>query len=219
MDFTLLGTAVRFDNLPAGPEPVIATVPALEFVRLLEMGIVPTGLAVGAHYEWLQQSQKGPNLATGGMSGYNTPLTELTNFWEKIRGAAHAELRSAGAKQGNGVLANVHFGELLCPETSVKQPVQYLGRHIVIGAVIDTSSRASVPRGVRIVPPAEGSLALTSRVPSAAAGKRRRTACSCISAQIAAHGGATVTAPICGADMLAAGSVQVIGRKGRIPDL
>ena len=156
MDFTLLGTAVRFDNLPAGPEPVIATVPALEFVRLLEMGIVPTGLAVGAHYEWLQQSQKGPNLATGGMSGYNTPLTELTNFWEKIRRAAHAELRSAGAKQGNGVLANVHFGELLCPETSVKQPVQYLGRHIVIGAVIDTSSRASVPRGVRIVPPAEG---------------------------------------------------------------
>lgn len=40
------------------PEPVArrladATVPALEFVRLLEMGIVPTGIAIGARYEWL----------------------------------------------------------------------------------------------------------------------------------------------------------------------
>lgn len=59
MDFTLLGTAVRFDNLPASPEPIVATVPALEFIRLLETGIVPTGLAVGARYEWLQQSQWG----------------------------------------------------------------------------------------------------------------------------------------------------------------
>ncbi len=151
MDFTLLGTAVRFDNLPASPEPIVATVPALEFIRLLETGIVPTGLAVGARYEWLQQSQWGPSLATGGMSGYNTPLTELTNFWESIRRAAHAELRRAAAKQGNGVLADLHFGQLLRPETDDKQPARYLGHHIVIGTVVDTPRAAPVPHDVRAV--------------------------------------------------------------------
>ena len=32
----------------------MATVPALEFVKLLEADVVPTGIAIGAHYEWLQ---------------------------------------------------------------------------------------------------------------------------------------------------------------------
>src|SRR5262249_35089794 len=39
MDFTLLGAAIKVDGLPASSDPVIATVPALEFVRLMEMGI------------------------------------------------------------------------------------------------------------------------------------------------------------------------------------
>ena len=53
MDFTLIGTAVRLARLAPSADPVVATVPALEFVRLLEADIVPVGIAVGACYEWL----------------------------------------------------------------------------------------------------------------------------------------------------------------------
>ena len=53
MDYSLVGTAVKVDGLPASSAPIIATVPALEFVKLLEADVVPTGIAIGAHYEWL----------------------------------------------------------------------------------------------------------------------------------------------------------------------
>jgi hypothetical protein len=170
MDFTLLGTAVRVDGLPPSRDPVIATVPALEFVRLLEMGIVPTGIAVGARYEWLgggigwgQGREWG-----GGGSGWsdrgartrlqwqtslfagNRPLTELGTFWESIRRDAHADLRAHAATMGNGVLAHTNFGQLLRQERD-KQPPAYLGRHIVVGTVIDSPFGAPVPHGIEPV--------------------------------------------------------------------
>ena len=48
MDFTLIGTAVYVEGLPPSVEPIVATVPALEFVKLLEADVVPTGIAIGA---------------------------------------------------------------------------------------------------------------------------------------------------------------------------
>jgi len=49
MDFTLVGTAVYVEGLPPSDDPIIATVPALEFAKLLEADVVPTGIAIGAH--------------------------------------------------------------------------------------------------------------------------------------------------------------------------
>jgi hypothetical protein len=142
MDFTVIGTAVRIDGLAASPDPVVATVPALEFVRLLEAGIVPVGLAIGAQYSWLT-----PCLALGAMNldGRNlpftsTPLTELTRFWEGVRRYALAELGRDARRQGNGVLAHTHFGELIKVAGGENAPPRFLGRHIVIGTVIDTQA-------------------------------------------------------------------------------
>jgi len=158
MDFTLLGTAIRVEGLPASKDPVVATVPALEFVQLLEMGIVPTGIAVGARYEWLG----GNNWSTGGNWGGrvtqlqssvfagNRPLTELGQFWESIRRDAHADLRRHAATMGNGVLAHTHFGQIIKRERD-KQPPAYLGRHIVIGTVVDTPFGAGIPHGIEPV--------------------------------------------------------------------
>ena len=151
MDFSLVGTAVRFESLPPSKKPVIATVPALEFVRLLEMGIVTVGLAVGARYAWLTQSDSRPNFSTNGMAWSNTPLPKLSQFWEKVRRDAHAELRRHAVKQGNGVLADVHFGQLLEREGGENQPKRYLGRHIVIGTVVDTPRFAPVPHDIHPV--------------------------------------------------------------------
>jgi uncharacterized protein YbjQ (UPF0145 family) len=155
MDFTLIGTAVRIERLQPSAEPVIATVPALEFVRLLEADIVPVGIAVGARYEWLGYRGFGRGGSWGGgwdsrarrtawqtRSWTNQPLTELTDFWERIRREAHADLRRAAALQGNGVLAHTNFGQLIRREQD-KAPPAYLGRHIVIGTVVDT--RPGIP--------------------------------------------------------------------------
>ncbi len=162
MDFTLIGTAIRVEGLKPSPDPVVATVPALEFVRLLEMGIVPTGIAVGARYDWLGgglgYNGWGSSNAWGGRQTQwqssvfagNQPLTELGTFWEGIRRQAHAALRANAATMGNGVLAHTHFGEILKQERD-KQPPAYLGRHIVVGTVVDTPRGAGVPHGVEPV--------------------------------------------------------------------
>ena len=158
MDFTLIGTAIRVDGLPASPDPIVATVPALEFVRLLEMGIVPVGIAVGARYDWLGYNRGGwgngwqgqqTQWQTSAFAG-NQPLTELGQFWEGIRRDAHSALRSNAATMGNGVLAHTHFGQILRREQD-KQPPAYLGRHIVVGTVVDTPRGAAVPHGIEPV--------------------------------------------------------------------
>ncbi|HEU5068250.1 MAG TPA: heavy metal-binding domain-containing protein [Sphingomicrobium sp.] len=165
MDFTLIGTAVRLDRLPPGKDPVIATVPALEFIRLLEADVVPVGIAVGACYDWLNNMMGGFGGAMTysrgwGASGWQTqsqmqswsnqPLHELTDFWESIRRQAHADLRRAAGSQGNGVLAHTQFGQLIRREQD-KQPPAYLGRHIVIGTVVDTRRAAELPHGIEPV--------------------------------------------------------------------
>ena len=156
MDFTLLGTAIRVDGLPPSKDPVVATVPALEFVQLLEMGIVPTGIAVGARYEWLGMNWGGgwggarmTQMQSSVFAG-NQPLTELGQFWEGIRRDAHAELRAHAATMGNGVLAHTQFGQIIRRERD-KQPPAYLGRHIVIGTVVDTPFGADIPHSIEPV--------------------------------------------------------------------
>jgi hypothetical protein len=145
MDFTLVGTAVRIEGLRASPDPVVATVPALEFVRLLGADIVPVGIAVGARYEWLNGSGWGGSWGDAAAvrrvqrqegSWTSQPMTDLTAFWERVRRAAHADLRRAARAQGNGVLAHTQFGQLLRQERD-KQPPAFLGRHIVVGTVVD----------------------------------------------------------------------------------
>ena len=148
MDFSLLGTAIRVDGLPPSVEPVIATVPALEFVRLLEMGIVPTGLAVGACYEWLNDPMKSLG---GSWTMNNQPLTTLGQFWERVRRYAHANLKDDARRQGNGVLAHTQFSQLLKREGDQNIPDSYLGRHIVIGTVVDIRPGDGVPHHIQTV--------------------------------------------------------------------
>jgi hypothetical protein len=144
MDYTVLGTAVRIDGLPPSTDPVIATVPALEFVRLLEAGIVPTGIGIGAHYDWLPAT--GLNL-DGSWSFANQPLTMLGSFWESVRRQALRELYEDTRNLGTGVLAHTHFGQLLKFEEEGR--LRYLGRHIVIGTIVESRRGMEVPHDIR----------------------------------------------------------------------
>ena len=109
MDFTLVGTAAYVEGLPPSTEPIVATVPALEFVKLLDAEVVPTGMAVGAKYDWLTDwQQQCHDVPVDGQ--HREPA--LGGFWREVRRDAHAELRRNAQPQGNGVLAHVNFSQM-----------------------------------------------------------------------------------------------------------
>jgi hypothetical protein len=146
MDYSLVGTAVRIEGLPPSNTPIVSTVPALEFIQLLEAGIVPVGLAVGARFQW----SNGP-LDAGAGYGWrnNQPLLQTTAFWERIRRNAHSDLRADAARQGTGVLAQLQFSQLFMVEKP--EPGRLLGRHIVIGTVVDCQEGATFHRPIEFV--------------------------------------------------------------------
>jgi hypothetical protein len=147
MDFTLVGTAVRVAGLPPSPDPVIATVPALEFVQLLEADVVPTGIAIGAHFEWLAD-WRGTATRRGWL---NMEATQLSHLWERVRQRAHAELRQNARGRGNGVLAHLNFSQMFEREMGENQPTQYLGRHIVIATTVDARRGVPIPHDIKMV--------------------------------------------------------------------
>lgn len=146
MDFTLVGTAVKIDGLPPSSDPVIATVPALEFVKLLEADVVPTGIAIGAHYEWMNDWRG--NAAMRWMG--NIESQALSNLWEIVRRQALAELRQSAQRQGNGVLAHVNFSQMFEREGQNEVKV-YLARHIVVATTVDARRGVPVPHEIQIV--------------------------------------------------------------------
>ena len=141
MDFTLVGTAVKVEGLAPSPEPIVATVPALEFIKLVEADVVPTGIAIGAHYEWMSDWRSRTTLWG------NVESKALTNLWEIVRQRAHAGLRENARPQGNGVLAHINFSEMFEVERGENQPKQYLARHIVIATTVD-ATRATLPHPI-----------------------------------------------------------------------
>jgi hypothetical protein len=147
MDFTLVGTAVRVEGLPPSSEPIVATVPALEFVKLIDADVVPTGIAIGAQYDWLDDWRGSTNLTWMG----NIESQALTRHWESVRRQAHARLRQSAQGQGNGVLAHVNFGEMFEFEGGENQPRRYLARHIVVATVVDARRGAKIPHDIRMV--------------------------------------------------------------------
>jgi hypothetical protein len=147
MDFTLTGTAVYVDGLPSSEEPVVATVPALEFVKLLEADVVPTGIAVGACFEWLYDWR---GTADERWSYFNTEAIRLSELWERVRRNAHWNLRKNARDQGNGVLAHVNFSQMFEGEGEGSRK-QYLARHIVIATTVDARPHAQFPHAVAVV--------------------------------------------------------------------
>jgi len=149
MDFTLIGTAVKVEGLPASSDPIIATVPALEFVKLLEADVVPTGIAIGAHYEWLSDWRNSANQAWMG----NSESRQLSSLWETVRERAHAQLRESARPRGNGVLAHLNFSQMFERETEVndRKITEYLARHIVIATTVDARRGTPLPHEFKMV--------------------------------------------------------------------
>ena len=145
MDFTLIGTAVSVEGLPPSNDPIVATVPALEFVKLLEADVVPTGIAIGAHYEWLADYNRSARMTWRG----NIESQTLSELWEIVRQRAHQNLRSHARTQGNGVLAHLNFSQMF--ESEQNNAPQYLARHIVVATTVDAKRGATFPHDIKIM--------------------------------------------------------------------
>jgi uncharacterized protein YbjQ (UPF0145 family) len=146
MDFTLVGTAVYVEGLPPSNEPVVATVPALEFVKLLEADVVPTGIAIGAYYEWLTDWLGN---ATQKWMG-NVESGQLSSLWERVRRHAHQELRVNARGQGNGVLAHLNFSQMFEGEGQNDRKA-FLARHIVVATTVDARRGVPLPHKIHMV--------------------------------------------------------------------
>jgi hypothetical protein len=155
MDFAVYGTAVAVDSLPPSKSPLVATVSALEFVRLLEAGIVPVGLAIGAHYDWLYNPAYRPMNTVNSMIGYqyqNAELTTVSQFVNRVRQAAYGLLASDGARLGTGVLARTQFSELLYFEPEENNPGgRCMYRHIAMGTAVQHEPGMHRPVKVKAV--------------------------------------------------------------------
>ncbi|MDE8346339.1 MAG: heavy metal-binding domain-containing protein [Acidocella sp.] len=149
MDFSLVGTAVKIDGLPASEDPIVATVPALEFVKLLEADVVPTGIAIGAHYEWLTDWRG----YASGMGWWNQESRQLSDLWEGVRQRAHANLRDSARPRGNGVLAHLNFSQMFERERDINEQKvkEYLARHIVIATTVDARRGTPLPHQFQMV--------------------------------------------------------------------
>ena len=145
MDFSLVGTAVYVDGLPPSNEPIVATVPALEFVKLIEADVVPTGIAIGAHYEWMSDWRGRARMDWMG----NIESRSLSDLWEFVRQQAHQNLRSHAQSQGNGVLAHLNFSQMF--EAEQGNAKQYLARHIVVATTVDARRGAPFPHDIKMV--------------------------------------------------------------------
>jgi uncharacterized protein YbjQ (UPF0145 family) len=142
MDFSVTGTAVKFDELPPSTDPVVATVPAVEFIRLLREGIVPVGVAVGAHYEWFYPYTYNP---TGSGSFSSMPLPEMSDFWQGVRWRALYSLKQEARRMGDGVLAHTQFGQLIWIDAKENNNrAGLLGRYIAIGTVVQCKDRDNI---------------------------------------------------------------------------
>jgi uncharacterized protein YbjQ (UPF0145 family) len=147
MDFTVVGTAVKVDGLPPSANPVLATVSATEFVRLLKEGIVPTGIAIGANYDWLRGYSNNITLGSG---WWNQELPELGGFWQVVRRRAVRRLHEDVRRLGNGVLAHTNFEQLFKVERD-RQPPDFLGRFIILGTAVQCKRRAELASPIGMV--------------------------------------------------------------------
>jgi Putative heavy-metal-binding len=150
MDFTLVGTAICMEGLPASREPLIATVPALEFVKLLEADVVPTGIAIGAYYEWLTDWEAVTDVSNLSWMG-NVESTQLSTLWETVRRGAHRQLREHAGEQGNGVLAHLNFSEIRKCAPQNRSREGYLARYIVIATTVDARRATTLPHDIKMV--------------------------------------------------------------------
>ncbi|MDA8389964.1 MAG: hypothetical protein M0Z76_04390 [Gammaproteobacteria bacterium] len=164
MDYGVIGTAVRLDGLPESSNPAVATVSALEFLRLLEAGIVPVGVAIGAQYSWLtpgaglggnmtgfgmNMSGAGPmGMGAGGM-GWNQEWVALSRLAEQVRRQAIQQMRDDGLRIGSGILGQTQHSELLGFPADQENPYpRFLVRHIAIGTAILHDGRTVKRMGV-----------------------------------------------------------------------
>jgi hypothetical protein len=144
VDDRLTGTAIRIENMPGSTDPVIATVSMTEFILLLQAGIVPIGVAIGASYQSYRPRMKALDYLKRFYGFSSNRLDGLSRFWESVQRKAFEKASSDAVQQGGSVLAN-------SLRSVLRHPDAYTGRCIVLGTIVDTGPSGIMPHTIRTV--------------------------------------------------------------------
>jgi uncharacterized protein YbjQ (UPF0145 family) len=140
----LTGTAIRIDGLPPSATPVTATVSMTEFILLLQTGIVPLGLAIGASYKSYRPRMRWMTYLRRfyGMSG--SRLDGLSRFWEKTQRQAFEKVTADARQQGGSVLVQ-------SLRSDFRHEDAYTGRCLVLGTIVDAGPSGPGPHALHTV--------------------------------------------------------------------
>jgi uncharacterized protein YbjQ (UPF0145 family) len=116
MDYMVTGTALSLEKSPKPRIPVLTTVTAMEFVRLLEVNLVPVGLAIGASYEFAYNNFGFNNTGFGTIGSgsiYGSPGN--INSGGMLRNGLSGGMLSGGMLSG-GIASGGMYGSLFNQE-------------------------------------------------------------------------------------------------------
>lgn len=116
-EFVAMGTAVKLDGVPPNSRPLVCTVDGEDFLKLLRIGSIPVGVALGAcvHYQYTSAQDKFQS-----MNFWNMEVPRYTDAIYHTRDRAVRSMWDDARQMGaSGVLA--HDTELRVMEVEVER--------------------------------------------------------------------------------------------------
>ncbi|RIV24702.1 hypothetical protein D2Q93_06365 [Alicyclobacillaceae bacterium I2511] len=144
-EFVAFGTAVLLDGLPVPKEPLLCTVSAVDFVKLMQSGTVPisVGLGVSAYY---QCSTRQDAWQEG--SWYNQEMVHFSESTYEVRHLAmrnlERQIRDVG---GTGVLAHETFMKVYEMEADhgAGEQTDHILEFVAIGTIVSVAKNSPQP--------------------------------------------------------------------------
>lgn len=158
-EFTAFGTAVALDGERVPDEPLMCTVSALDFVRLLKAGSIPVsvGLGIAAYYQYTTRRDSWRT-----NSWFNQEVVSFTDSVYEVRHLAMRNLKQQIQNHdGHGVLASdmhlkVHKVEVERGEDDERE--DHILEFVASGTIVSSSS-------TRLSPAINLSVSLNEQVP------------------------------------------------------
>ncbi len=146
IEFIAVGTAIRLEGKPTPKSPILATVSGQDFVRLIEAGAMPVGLAMGVSYYYLMTDWRDFRQQ---FSLYNQEMGHFQQGVARVRTKVMKRMiDDAHALEASGVIgADFHLTvEEVEREVSENQSVtDHILDVVALGTAVEHSSQQPKP--------------------------------------------------------------------------
>lgn len=150
-EFIAFGTAVRLADVSVPEKPLLCTVTAIDFVKLLQVGTLPisVGVGVSAYYQSSTRQDEWQE-----SSWYNREMTHFTDAVYEVRHLAMRNLeRQIRETNGTGVLAHETFMKVYEAEVErgEEKRTDHILEFVAIGTIVSSEKdthRPSIATGL-----------------------------------------------------------------------